>query len=301
VMLWLALYQRVHQYGVTERRYFLIALSLWLAGLAVYYIVTRSRNIRVIPASLCVASLVTFAGPWGPYAVSEGSQVGRLRAALERNGMLAEGRLRRPTGEVGAADRAEISAVVRYLLETHGTGAIAPWFGDTAARHMVEAAARLGREGWMATDRWGQLIVSRMGVAYVDRAAARTGGERASYSATEPSQLPVRGFDYLLPIRDSLRAEPDSVYQAVWSGAPPALRIVRGADTVLTLPLDSLLVRMRSRAASPAGAPAAPFAVEGESRAARAVAYVRFVAEKDTAGTRRLDALTGRVLVALRR
>ena len=301
VMLWLALYQRVHQYGVTERRYLLIALSLWLAGLAAYYAVTRSRNIRLIPATLCVASLLTFAGPWGPYAVSEASQVGRLRATLERNGMFADGALRRPAGVVGAADRTEISAVVRYLLETHGTGAIAPWFADPATRHMVEAAARAGGDTWTAADRWAQLIVSRMGVAYVDRAAARSGGERASYAATEPAQLPVRGFDYLLPIRDTARAEPDSVFQAVWSPEPPVLRIVRGTDTVLVLPLDSMLARMRARAASPAGAPEAPFAVEGESRTARAVAYVRYVAEKDTAGTRRLDALTGRVLLALKR
>jgi hypothetical protein len=305
VMLWLALYQRVHQYGITERRYFLIALSLWLAGLAVYYAVTRSRNIRVIPASLCVASLVTFAGPWGAYALSEGSQVGRLRATLERDSVLADGRVHRPAGEVSAADRTEISAVVRYLLETHGTGAIAPWFADSSAHRVVVAAGRFGRGSWRATDRWARLVVSRMGVAYVDRTAARTGGRRTSFTAADPSQLPIRGFDYLLPIRDSARAEPDSVCQAVWSPEPPVLRIVRGTDTLLTLPLDSLLAQVRAiegrRAPYPAGVPAVRLVIEGESRTARAVAYVRHVAETDTAGTRRLDALTGRVLVAVRR
>src|SRR5262249_46851893 len=84
VMLWLAIWQRVRQYGITEPRYFLVVLSLWLAGLAVYYSITRSRQIRTIPASLGAVALLTFAGPWGAYSVSVGSQVGRLRALLER-------------------------------------------------------------------------------------------------------------------------------------------------------------------------------------------------------------------------
>lgn len=64
VMLWLAIWQRIDQYGITERRYFLTVLSVWLAGVAVYYAIRRSRDIRIIPASLCVVAFVTFAGPW---------------------------------------------------------------------------------------------------------------------------------------------------------------------------------------------------------------------------------------------
>ena len=52
----LAIWKRVDQYGITERRYFLIVLSLWLAGIAVYYTVRRSRSIAVIPArSWCMS------------------------------------------------------------------------------------------------------------------------------------------------------------------------------------------------------------------------------------------------------
>jgi hypothetical protein len=311
VMLWLALYQRVHQYGITERRYFLILLSLWLAALAVYFTVTRSRNIRIIPVSLCVAALLTLAGPWGAYAVSEGSQVGRLRATLERNGMLEGGSVRRPARAVSEADRAEISAIARYLIETHGTGAIAPWFADTSARRAVVAAGVRGRENIGAADRWADTLAARLGVLYVRRGEARPGGRAFTYALPEAAQLPVRGYDYLLAIRPKAQAEPDSVYQATWSPAPFALRVVRGRDTVVVLPLDSMLARLRARelrrvptagAAPAAVAPRAElFIAEGESRAARARALVRYIEEKDTAGTRRVTAVTGRVLLALKR
>ena len=318
VMLWLAIWQRVHQYGITERRYFLIVLSLWLAAMAVYHAVTRSRDLRVIPVSLCVLTLLTLAGPWGAYAVSRGSQVGRLHAALERNGMLEGGAVRAPAKEPSAEDRAEISSVVRYLVETHGTGAIAPWFADTAARRVVLAAGVRGREDWVALERWSDTVATRMGIAYVRREEARAGARTASYAAPDVPQLPVRGFDYELPIREKALALPDSVYQAVWAADPLALRVVRGRDTLAVLPLDSMVARLRAREVRSAPRPAAPgapvapaaapptpraelFVADGEGRGLRARAFVRFIQEKDSAGVRRVTELTGRVLLALKR
>jgi len=325
VMLWLALYQRVHQYGITERRYFLILLSLWLAALAVYYGVTRSRNIRLIPISLCVGALLTIAGPWGAYAVSEGSQVGRLRATLERNGMFAGATVRAPARAVSAEDRAEISAAARYLLETHGSGAIAPWFADTSARRVVRAAGERGRESWDQADRWADTIVTRLGVAYVSRAAARMGANYTNYSAPVATELSVRGFDYLLTIGEAAKGQPDSGFHATWSHRPLAVRVVRAGDTLVVVPLDSMLIRLRARdaqrprqaAAAPgpggpgAGGPGRPRAVveprselfiaDAESPAARARVYVGGITVKDSAGTRRVESVTGRVLLALKR
>jgi hypothetical protein len=320
-MLWMAIWQRVSQYGITERRYFLILLSLWLAGLAVYYGVTRAKTIRVIPVSLCIVALLSFAGPWGAYAVSEGSQVGRLRATLERNGMFAAGTVRPPAKEMSADDRAEISAVVRYLLETHGTGAIAPWFADTGARRVVRTAGERGRGSLDQGDRWADTVVTRLGVEYVSRAAARMGALYTNYQTGEAAALPVRGFDYLLPIRDTNKGEPDSVSVATWSRRPFAVRVMRGRDTLVVVPLDSMLAKLAERDASRAR-PRAPqrgrggvtvetrniqeprselFTTEGESRSARARVYVRLIAVKDSAGTRRIESLTGRVLLALKR
>ncbi|UCF40765.1 MAG: DUF4153 domain-containing protein, partial [Gemmatimonadota bacterium] len=133
VMLWLAIWQRVSQYGVTEPRYFLTILSIWLAGIAVYYTVRGSRRINLIPASLCVVALVTFFGPWSAYAVARRSQTHRLESILERTGLLVDGTVRPATGEISYMDRREINGTLRYLIQTHGTGSIEPWFGGSLA------------------------------------------------------------------------------------------------------------------------------------------------------------------------
>ena len=88
VMLWLALYQRIRQYGFTEPRYFLLALSVWLGAAALFFGVTRSRRIRLIPISLILLTLLDFAGPWSSHDVARRSELSRLEdtpSAQRRN------------------------------------------------------------------------------------------------------------------------------------------------------------------------------------------------------------------------
>ena len=321
-MLWLALYQRVHQYGVTEPRYVVIALSIWLFALALYFVITRSGNIRIIPMSLGVGALLTLAGPWGPYAMSEASQMGRLRAVLARSGMLANGAVHHPARDVAAADQAEISAILRYLIQTHGTGSIAPWFADSGARRVVLEAGVRGKESDAATDQWSAVVAARLGVPYVGRTVGPLGTRNFSYTAAEAGALPLRGYDYLVTIGDSAAGgAADSSWAASWSRQPFALRVLRQRDTLLVIPLDSLFARLRAEARRPrlaagnprragppgrfgaetATLPADLFVTDAESEGARARVYLRLIAGRDSAGTARVESVTGRVLLAVRK
>jgi hypothetical protein len=301
VMLWLALYQRVDQYGITERRYFLILLSLWLAALAVYYSVTRSRNIRIVPASLCVVALLTLAGPWSAYAVSEGSQVRRLRGLLERSGAFADGKVRRATREPGTTDAKEISAIVRYLVETHGTTAIAGWFADSlAARIGMGSGAVMGP----AADRRAEQIVASLGIAYVAGRGARglAAGEY-SYTAAAGSVVPLGGYDWLVPIRTAKGSvPPDTGLAALAVPAARTVRLFRAGEPLLDVPLDSALARLRAAmgARRSGRVPQALLRAEAGNARARAAVYLLNVAGADSAGIVTVSGLSGDVLVKLR-
>ncbi len=65
-----SLFQRIDQYRLTEKRYALIALSLWLIGIAVYNLISKAKNILAIPVSLFIVLLFTSYGPWGMYQMS---------------------------------------------------------------------------------------------------------------------------------------------------------------------------------------------------------------------------------------
>ncbi|MGE0556573.1 MAG: DUF4153 domain-containing protein, partial [Gemmatimonadales bacterium] len=124
-MLLVAIAKRVGQYGVTEPRYFLLVLAIWMVGLALFYGVTGSRNIRIIPLSLAAVTALSAGGPWGAYAVSRRSQLARMSALLAANDMGVAGAPRPANSPIDDGDRRELSAVLAYLRRNHGDDAVA--------------------------------------------------------------------------------------------------------------------------------------------------------------------------------
>ena len=231
VMLWLAIGKRVAQYGVTERRYFMIVLSLWWAGIAIYYTLGKSRNIKVIPATLCVLGLVTFLGPWGAYRVSLASQRGRLDHLVAQYGL-------RPTAtphEVPFDDRKEIAATLRYLLERGDGKSIAARFGGSAVPTPANVEPRV------------RSIMASLGVAYVNQWQRSEGMETLSLTS-EFDQTPIRiaGYTYVLHLSpksmgDSVEIEPGTFVS--YRKEQNAFRVTANGRSVLDISLQPLLDR----------------------------------------------------------
>lgn len=130
VMVLLALWQRIEQYGVTERRYLLGVLAVWLGAIALHRVITRTRDIKAIPLTLAVIGTVTFAGPWSAYAFAEHSQAGRVAGILTAHGALADGRVGSETIRIPYEEWEQVEEAVRYLIDNHGTSAMEGWYGD---------------------------------------------------------------------------------------------------------------------------------------------------------------------------
>ncbi len=135
IMLGMAVGKRITQYAITEPRYFLSVLTVWLGAIALYFTFSRNKNIKVIPMTLCIVALATSFGPWGAYATSQRSQTNRLAGYLQDNGMLSDG-VAHPLAAPATLDddaKREIREVLRYLINNHGTGSIEPWFRGNLA------------------------------------------------------------------------------------------------------------------------------------------------------------------------
>jgi hypothetical protein len=209
LMLFMAIGLRLGQYGFTERRYFLLVLAVWLAATAVYYAVTASRNIRIIPATLAAIALLTFAGPWSAYAVSRRSQATRLETLLARNGALVDGSLRTVGDDVAFEDAREISAAVRYLVRNHGVASLAavhPSFADTSGRMAVRSPEITRRP---AVDEVGRVVLARVGIDYVNEWEGRAAVSRDFFTSTADlnGPLDVAGYDVLVET-DVVRGSP---------------------------------------------------------------------------------------------
>ncbi len=130
ILLLLAIWRRVSEYGITPNRYIVIGMGLWLFGLVVYFTLRRSSNIAIIPLTFLALTLAATFGPWGAVSVSERSQRARLEELLVRHNILQNGSIVRAQGLIASDEAAEISSVVQYLCTMHGPEVLRPWFGD---------------------------------------------------------------------------------------------------------------------------------------------------------------------------
>jgi hypothetical protein len=225
-MLLVAIGKRVGQYGITEPRYFLLVLTLWLTGLALYYGVTAARNIKLIPITLCAVALVTAVGPWGAYRVAHRSQLSRLGRILAANGMGRPGAITSPKAPVSVDDRTQLSAILRYLGSRHGPAAVAAAIGVPTDTVAAWNQANPRGDG----DIIAQRAMGRIGLAYIERGweGGSDGTPFWANSSTETG-IDVAGFEVVKPFH---------LPNGGWIGtATDSLEVIKGAEA------GSLVVR----------------------------------------------------------
>lgn len=116
-----SIFIRVRDYGITENRYFIIALACWLMFIAIYFLWSSTKRITVIPSSLLVLSLLAGYGPWSAFSVSEFSQRSRLESILQRYGLLTENGVEPlPVGrKMANDDLVQVSDILYYFTDNY--------------------------------------------------------------------------------------------------------------------------------------------------------------------------------------
>jgi len=135
IMLLMAIGKRIGQYGVTENRYLLTVMAIWLAGIVVVGVVRGRPFLKIVPASLAVVAILTAFGPLSAAQMSRRSQLGRLDGLLSSHGRLVDGRIVTATASVDRDDGQEIGSILRYLFGNHGPRVL----GERADEELQEA------------------------------------------------------------------------------------------------------------------------------------------------------------------
>ena len=202
VMVLAALWQRIDQYGITEARYILGVLAVWLAATALHRVITRTRDIKAIPTTLAVVGALTLAGPWSAYSVAKRSQLGRIEEILTTHGALSGNDLSSEPREIPFEEWRQVEDVTLYLVDNHGTGAFDRWTGGVGN----------GDEGWAtepALD-WNGLKERIDGV--VGRLGVRPGpvGRPVELHAASPREpLSTEGYDLVAALGAAAEATID--------------------------------------------------------------------------------------------
>ncbi|MGV3508042.1 MAG: DUF4153 domain-containing protein, partial [Sphingobacteriaceae bacterium] len=126
ILLYLAIYTRVENYGITEGRYFLIVLALWLSFITLYFLLSKRENIIVIPLTLCIITIIGVYGPLSAFSIAEKSQLRQLKEVLLKNKMLVNGKLQPLAQKLDSADNDRIRDISRYMIDKYGLESLQP-------------------------------------------------------------------------------------------------------------------------------------------------------------------------------
>lgn len=119
VMMFISIGIRIKSYGITENRYYVVALGIWVLGTMVYLIAARKKQFIILPISLAVIMVISILGPLSSYSVAMRSQNKRFVQLLNNNNMLAYNQLVKASGEVTLADRRDMSSILHYFERNH--------------------------------------------------------------------------------------------------------------------------------------------------------------------------------------
>jgi hypothetical protein len=88
ILLFIGIFRRINDYGVTENRYLVALLAFWLAGITIYFLTTKRNDIRYIPITLSIIGFLAVVGPWNIFSVAEKSQLKLFHTILAENKLL---------------------------------------------------------------------------------------------------------------------------------------------------------------------------------------------------------------------
>jgi hypothetical protein len=117
LLLFVAIFTRVFEYGITFRRYYVLALAIWLLFLTVFMVIRKNRNLIIIPFSLLAVALLSILGPWSSFNVSSISQKGRLMKLLSDNGLIRNSKIVPAKENLPVKVKADISSIIKYLYD----------------------------------------------------------------------------------------------------------------------------------------------------------------------------------------
>lgn len=148
VLLLFSIWVRIDDYGVTINRFIVATLGVWLTLMVLYFIISKSKSIMVIPISLCVITLGAAFGPFSAFSVSESSQLHRFEEILSEQSMITESGIAVSASEVLELDtRKELSSIVTYLTDHHGIEVFQPYF-ETSIETVVDDSSYQKRIGY---------------------------------------------------------------------------------------------------------------------------------------------------------
>jgi len=190
ILLFISIGIRISNYGITENRYFIVALAIWLLGISLYMLITKGKNIKIIPISLAIIAFLAGIGPLSAFNISKISQLKRLEKLLIENKILVNGEIIKQNS-LNYEIYNNIESIVNYINSTHGYTPFKKYLNPEKL-DSIYVANNKGDIKWEILDMFGVETNSN------DSYSENSGYFYYNSNNTEATVAEIKGYDYLL-------------------------------------------------------------------------------------------------------
>lgn len=213
IILFMAIFMRVNDYGITINRYVIVILAIWLTIVCIYTALGKT-NIKFIPISLAAIAIIISFGPWGMFSFSEHSQVKRLQHILEEANILKDGKIQNEPqwitdslpllfadssseNEDKLADSLhnEVKSILDYLDDHHGFSLIRDWYKQDL--NALVNSSKNRNENSIRNDE-AELYMKSLGLLYEFKYEDEIKSNISFTTEYESSVTKISGYDYLI-------------------------------------------------------------------------------------------------------
>lgn len=137
VLLFVAIFTRILEYGFTENRYYVLLLAIWLTVVVLYFSFWKKANIKFIPVSLFAFGLFSLIFPYfNTFSVAKNSQKIELQEILVKNNLLENGKINL-NKRINNSDANEISEKFDFLKERNELNYLKKYFNESETKKIA--------------------------------------------------------------------------------------------------------------------------------------------------------------------
>ena len=136
VLLFVAIFTRILEYGYTEPRYFVLLLAIWLTTVVFYFIFYKKATIKFVPISLFIFGVFALIFPYvNAFSTAKRSQKTELQQILTKNQLLEKGKINFEKA-IQDSIAEEISNKFEFLKERKQIDYLKKYFTDSQLKEI---------------------------------------------------------------------------------------------------------------------------------------------------------------------
>jgi hypothetical protein len=250
ILLTIAIWRRISDYGVTPDRYGILLVAIWVAALTAYLAFRRNRaDMRAILGGIAVLLLIGSAGPMGANGLTISSQVRQLAAIFEINGLFKDGKAVVAPNKLSGETINQGNSILYALRDVNGLDRLRPWFEGTEQDPFKTA-----------TDKWD--LVGKIAV-FLGSEDPQRPEDSVNFTSNVPLSIDLSGAKRLVgPLQAFQDYQPLVVKEPMTAFYDATTLTIRLDTAVYKVPVKDLLEKTKTRLSiDPARQPAITFEI----------------------------------------